>query len=75
MNARVSVSKAKDVDAPNAYRVVVTDSGEVLEDVTVNTNNQDEGLWIDGQQIEGTSQFEFVGSHSYRSYFQRKHSG
>lgn len=72
---KVSLRKNKSIDANNAYRVTtiddVTGEAEVMD---VHTSSRNEGLWINGSQVEGTSQFTFVGSHSYRSYFQNRYS-
>jgi hypothetical protein len=55
---RVSVTKASDIDAPNAYYVECTDwlDGEETT-YTVHTNAQGDGLWVNGRQREGIAQF------------------
>lgn len=56
METIVSVKTARDIDATNAYYVTVVEFGEKTE-YTVHTNTHGHGLWIDGKQVEGTSQF------------------
>jgi hypothetical protein len=72
---QVALKKDRNRTDINAYQVTTTDpvTGEV-EVMDVHTNQGGDGLWINGQQIEGTCQFAFVGPHSYRSYFQRRYS-
>jgi hypothetical protein len=53
----VSVKKANDVDATNAYTVTVTELGET-ETHTVHTDQDGKGLYQDGKQIEGRGQFD-----------------
>ena len=58
MANKVSVKVAIDIDACNAHYVIyINEYGETKE-VTVATNRNGEGLWIDGRQIEGTGQFD-----------------
>jgi len=74
--ARVSVKQARDVDAANAYLVTITDELGNVTKQTVHTNDHGEGLWIDGQQVLGTSQFS-AGScpaRAIRRHFERKES-
>lgn len=60
MAIKLSVKRNKTVDAPNAYTVTVTSDeptfGCKLE-YEVHTSERGEGLWIDGKQCEGTTQF------------------
>jgi hypothetical protein len=55
-DVKVSVKQANDVDATNAYTVTVTEYGET-QTMTVHTNSHGNGLWINGQQTLGTTQF------------------
>lgn len=48
----VSVKQAIDIDATNAFYVTV--DGET---VTAHTDPHGNGLWIEGKQVEGKSQF------------------
>lgn len=62
----ISVKQARDIDHANAY-TVTTDN----ETYTIWTNDNGRGLWINGRQIEGTSQFD-AGRHpdsAIRHYF------
>jgi len=52
--ANASVRQARDVDATNAYTVTV-DSQHVG---TAHTDSYGNGLWLNGKQVEGTSQFD-----------------
>lgn len=55
---KVSVKQAPDVDATNAYAVTVTDNlNGTTWTATVHTDKNGRGLWADGQQVEGQSQF------------------
>jgi hypothetical protein len=68
MSTKISVKSARDIDGANAYYVTV--DGET---VAVHTNQRGYGLWIDGKQVEGTSQFS-VGKNAaaaYRRYFSK----
>jgi hypothetical protein len=68
MLPKLSVKRAYDVDAPNAYTVIKWDKSH-----TVHTNQMGEGLWFDGKQIEGTSRF-CVGkdpARTIRNYFEK----
>jgi hypothetical protein len=74
--ARVSVKQARDVDAPNAYLVTITDEMGLVTNQTVHTNAHGEGLWANGKQILGTAQFS-VGrdpARAIRRHFERKES-
>lgn len=67
-NTKISVRIAYDIDATNAYYVTV--NGKT---VTVHTDPRGRGLWVDGKQIEGTSQFA-AGKDpaaAYRRYFSK----
>ena len=52
MATKISLKRDIHIDAANAYTATV--DGETL---TLSTNDNGKGLWIDGQQVEGTSQF------------------
>lgn len=71
-NTQISVRQARDIDADNAYYVTVTTDFDARPHTyTVHTNRHGQGLWIDGRQIEGTSQFS-IGRNAaaaYRRYF------
>lgn len=56
MSKKISVREAYNIDAENAYRVTAAE-----KTVVVHTNESGNGLWIDGQQVEGTSQFSLRG--------------
>lgn len=57
MSRKVSVQIAADIDGANAHYVTITD-GDYSRTVAVHTNRSGEGLWEDGRQIAGTSQFD-----------------
>lgn len=69
MAPRTSVHAALDVDATNAYNVEV--DGHFIG--TVHTDSHGHGLWIDGCQVEGTSQFDAGKSarEAIRRYVER----
>lgn len=63
---KVSVKQARDIDATNAYHVVVKEEwenylgnqwAEPMCDVIAHTDHKGYGLWIDGKQVQGTCQF------------------
>jgi allophanate hydrolase subunit 2 len=56
MDTKISVKQARDIDATNAFTVTVQDEFET-KTYDVHTNSNGHGLWIDGKQVEGTSQF------------------
>lgn len=68
MENKITVKIAGDVDAPNAYAVTVDGTT-----YTVHTNERGCGLWIDGKQILGTSQFNAgeKPAAAYRRYFKK----
>ena len=70
---KVSVKQANDIDAANAYYVTLTDTltGEV-EEFTVHTNADGDGLWKNDQQIAGTSQFSLRGIADKASKIRRE---
>lgn len=72
MQRKVSVRQAGDIDHTNAYAVTVTEFDETTEHV-VWTGNDGKGLWIDGHQVEGRSQFSAGknASAAIRRYFSR----
>ncbi len=71
---KVSVTVAPDIDAENAYYVeVLEEYDDEPKRFTIHTNRQGRGLWVDGKQIEGTSQFDLHvkdKSAKIRRYFQ-----
>ena len=73
MATKVSVKRANDVDATNAY-TVETDN-DILGKRTwnVHTNREGDGLWINGKQTLGTAQFTVAGlknpAGKIRQYF------
>ncbi len=70
MENKISVKQDINSNQENGYIVTITNglTGEIRKH-TVNTDPHGDGLWIDGKQIEGTCQFMFVNSNSYRRYF------
>lgn len=56
MSKKISIREAHDIDAENAYRVATDE-----KIVVVHTNEKGNGLWVDGRQVEGTSQFSLRG--------------
>lgn len=76
MKPQISVKAARDIDATNAYYVTITQFGE-SKTVTAHTNPQGGGLWIDGEQVEGTSQFHARRNpaSAMRRYFERVNGG
>lgn len=67
----ISIHKLDNVhDHPQAYSVVVGD-----RDYVVWTNAQGDGLWVDGQQVEGESSFSLRGvkakAEKLRRYFSK----
>lgn len=72
MKTQISIKRARDIDAPNArYVTLLRQTAEDSETITVHTDAQGHGLWVDGVQIAGLSQFR-VGrdpSAAYRRYF------
>ena len=70
---KISVKSARDVDAANAYFVTVTGLGDHQDQFDVHTNRRGRGLWIDGKQFAGTSQFS-IGQNAreaIRRYFRK----
>ena len=72
----VSVNKIGHIDHTNAYSVTVTDITGI-QSYTVWTNRDGKGLWIDGQQVEGTAQFSAgntpaSASSAIRRYFSKR---
>ncbi len=74
---KISLKKDKNDTDRNGYQVTVYDT--LLEKTEaqfmVHTNAQGNGLWVDSKQVAGTSQFTFVGAHSYRAYFNVSYNG
>ena len=70
MATKVSVKRANDVDATNAYTVTVTEYGQATTH-HVHTGPAGKGLWIDGKQVEGNMQFNAGKnpSSAIRRYF------
>ena len=65
------VEVAIDIDQTNAYYVTFTDLGGKQHAYTCYTNKAGKGLWIDGEQVLGTSQF-YAGKNpreAIRRYF------
>lgn len=58
MPRKVSVQTATDIDGANAYYVTITDDYSEPRTVAVHTNRSGEGLWEDGRQVAGKSQFD-----------------
>jgi len=55
-DVKVSIKRANDVDATNAYTVTIQQWG--MTDVqNVHTGPNGRGLWVNGQQVEGNAQF------------------
>jgi hypothetical protein len=53
---KISIKQANDIDQKNAYRVTIDG-----EKCVVYTDVHGHGLWIDGDQVEGTGQFSLSG--------------
>lgn len=72
MNNQISIRQANDIDATNAYYVTTTDPIGRTTTVVAHTNSAGRGLWIDGRQVEGTSQFSAGrnAAAALRKYFQ-----
>lgn len=70
MPKKVSIHEARDIDAKNAYRVTTDETT-----IVVHTNESGNGLWIDGQQVEGTLQFSLRGISDKASKIRRYFSG
>jgi hypothetical protein len=70
MNPKISVKTARDIDATNAAYVTVKTITETNKYV-VRTDARGRGLWIDGQQVEGLSQFNAGknANSAYRRWF------
>lgn len=70
METRISVKQDIHSNQENGYIVTVDNpyTGE-KKTLHVNTDQHGNGLWIDGKQTEGTTQFRFRNSNSYRRYF------
>lgn len=75
MYKKISVKRNSNADQKNSgnfYIVTITQFGEPTRH-NVHTDQHGEGLWIDGQQVEGTAQFR-VGQNAaaaIRRYFAR----
>lgn len=54
---KITMRLARDVDHKNAFEVTVHHTEYASEGFTVWTNDDGDGLWIDGEQEYGTSQF------------------
>lgn len=71
---KISVKVARKIDRPYAYLVTVRDDFGV-DTVTVYTDANGEGLWIDGGQVEGAAQFSLRGKkdprRAIRRYFEQ----
>ena len=67
MATKITLKQNIHIDAANAYTAIVDG-----EELTLSTNDNGKGLWINGRQIEGTSQFS-AGKDpaaAYRRYLQ-----
>ena len=69
MRTKISVKVARTVDRTNAHEVTIIDRMGETTIKTAWTNKGGEGLWVDGDQVMGTSQFRFDGTASIRAYF------
>ena len=67
---KITVKKDRGYD--NKWNVTIDDGFEAVTK-TVNTNENGNGLWVDGTQVEGTAQFSVNGiknsSAKIRNYF------
>lgn len=68
MANKITLKQNIHIDTANAYTATV--DGETF---TMSTNDKGHGLWIDGRQVEGTSQFSAGknASAAYRRYLQQ----
>ena len=71
---KVSMKADNNSGADNCYIVTITPPYGNMVTVTAWTNEQGNGLWIDGKQIKGTSQFYTNGRNvaaAMRRYFEK----